>query len=48
MAMCDASELNLGDVVVLGLGKTGEAVADCLLDNGHGGRARSVTVYGGL
>ena len=46
--MCDASEFNLGDVVVLGLGKTGEAVADCLLDNGHGGRARSVTVYGGL
>lgn len=48
MAMCEDSELNLGDVVVLGLGKTGEAVADCLLDNGRGGHARSVTVYGGL
>ena len=37
-----------GDVLVLGLGKTGEAVADCLLDGIEQGRVTSVTVYGGL
>ena len=46
--MCEQNTLVLGDVVVLGLGKTGEAVADCLLDDGRGACARSVTVYGGL
>ncbi len=38
----------LGDVLVLGLGKTGEAVADYLLEQKEGGRVDSVTVYGGL
>ena len=39
---------NLGDVLVLGLGKTGEAVADYLLEQRECGRVASVTVYGGL
>ncbi len=38
----------MGDVLVLGLGKTGEAVADYLLEQRDLGRVGSVTVYGGL
>ena len=37
----------LGDVCVLGLGKTGEAVAECLLAQRDDGRVSSVTVVGG-
>ena len=37
-----------GDVLVLGLGKTGEAVASYLAGLVEGGRVASVTVYGGL
>ena len=37
----------LGDVCVLGLGKTGEAVAAYLAAQPHG-RVRSITLYGGL
>ena len=37
-----------GDALVLGLGKTGEAVATYLLGLVPEGRVRSVTVYGGL
>ncbi len=39
---------HMGDVLVLGLGKTGEAVADYLLEQKEAGRVSSVTVYGGL
>ena len=40
-------ERSLGDVCVLGLGKTGEAVA-CYLARRLGGRVSSITLYGGL
>ena len=36
-----------GDVLVLGLGKTGQAVAEYLLSDACAGRVGSVTVYGG-
>ena len=38
----------LGDVCVLGLGKTGEAVAEYLIGLREQGRVSSVTVFGGL
>ena len=41
------SQEHLGDVCVLGLGKTGEAVAAYLAER-LGGRVDSVTLYGGL
>lgn len=46
--MANVDDRVWGDVLVLGLGKTGEAVADCLLDERQEGRVTSVTVYGGL
>jgi UDP-N-acetylmuramoylalanine--D-glutamate ligase len=42
-----AAEQALGDVCVLGLGKTGEAVASYCADR-LGGRVTSITLYGGL
>ncbi|MCI1289465.1 MAG: UDP-N-acetylmuramoyl-L-alanine--D-glutamate ligase, partial [Olsenella sp.] len=44
--MARQSEASLGDVCVLGLGKTGREVAGYLLDQPQG-RVSSVTVYGG-
>jgi UDP-N-acetylmuramoylalanine--D-glutamate ligase len=46
--MSENESRNLGDVCVLGLGKTGEAVAEYLLGLREDGRVGSVTVYGGL
>ena len=46
---CEASaKRTYGDVLVLGLGKTGEAVATYLAGLTGSGRVTSVTVYGGL
>lgn len=45
--MGETERRDYGDVLVLGLGKTGQAVAEYLLSDACAGRVGSVTVYGG-